>query len=129
MKTSSPNNAKIAIVRNQVKDARHTVAALRSQLNAEIGRLKSLRYEVKLQRNLVKIVREDQARIRAEKRAAREAARQARDAARIAKAQARLENLQATIAKRAVRSSKKASAPVVYSPEQIAALNAERGIA
>jgi len=67
---------------------------------------------------------------RAAEREERAAARVAKRAAKIAAMEERLANLRlkAMSPKQTRKNYRKASAAVVYTPEQIAALNAERGI-
>lgn len=103
-----------------------TQAALgnaRQELKDTLERVKELRVKIA---NL----RLDVAAERALNRSARAAAREERAAARIAKAEARLQALRdkASAPKQIRKNYRKASQGVVYTPEQIAALNAERGL-
>jgi hypothetical protein len=102
-----------------------TQAALgnaRQELKDTLERVKELRVKIA---NL----RLDVAAERALNRSARAAERAERAAARIAKAEARLEALKRREWLRSQKAAKKPTKVVVWTAEQIAALNAERGLA
>ena len=95
----------------------------RYELDDTLERVKELRMKI---RNL----RLDVAAERAYERSTRQMLRAQKRLDRIAKAEARLEalRLKASAPKTIRKNYRKASTAVVYSPEQIAALNSERGL-
>ena len=112
------------VVKNMLDDMKKMRRAIRDSRQL----MKVLRTDIRREQQINRVVKEDQR--RAEKEA-REAKRAQRVADRIAKAEARLEalRLKATAPKQIRKNYRKASAGVVYSPEQIAAMNTERGLA
>jgi methylphosphotriester-DNA--protein-cysteine methyltransferase len=89
---------------------------------------KVLRADIRSETQINRVVKAD---ARAAAKAAREAKRAQRVADRIAKTEARLSALRmkASAPKQIRKNQRKASKGVVFSPEQVAALNAERGLA
>ena len=104
------------VIRNLLDDQQRLRAAIKqSRLNIKMHQ------EVLVEeRKLKRIVMEDQRALRAQKQAERAAAR-------IAKAEARLQMLRDKAVARAAKATRKASPVTVWSPEQVAALNAANG--
>ena len=88
--------------------------------------IKTLRSAIRSETQINRVVKED---ARAATKAARDAKRAERVAARIAKAEARLEALKQREFARTQKATKKSTKGVVWSAGQVAAMNAERGLA
>ena len=116
MKTKSQTQVALESARQELKVALERVKELRALT-------KFLRTDAKNERVLDRIVREEQRNLRAQKRAEKREAR-------ITKMEQRLQTLRekSLAPKNVRRKNRKASVGVIYSPEQIAALNAERGL-
>jgi D-alanine-D-alanine ligase-like ATP-grasp enzyme len=112
------NQSQVALVnaRQELKDTLERVKELRVKV-------KNLRIDASVERSLARIVREDERKLRAQKRAEKRAAKIVAMEQRLAEMRMR-----ALAPKQVRKANRKASAGVVYSPEQIAALNAERGL-
>jgi hypothetical protein len=104
-----------------IKTCREAIKSSRAMQSA-------LRAEIRRETQINRVVKADH---RAAVKAAREAKRAQRVADRIAKAEARLAalRLKASAPKQIRKDQRAASKGVVFSPEQVAALNAERGLA
>ena len=95
--------------------------------------MKQRRNMIEIEREAIKHLLDDQRKIRAaiiareQKRKAREADRILAQHARIAKMEQRLQDLRDKAARKAAKAVRKAGPVTVYSPEQIAALNAANG--
>jgi hypothetical protein len=121
MLTLNEMKAKLVREREIVKDMREGIKeSLRIQ--------KRMRADIRSETQINRVVKADH---RAAVKAAREAKRAQRVADRIAKAEARLAalRLKASAPKQIRKDQRAASKGVVFSPEQVAALNAERGLA
>ena len=116
MMNETNNQAALVNARQELKGALERVKELRVKV-------KNLRIDASVERKLARIVREDQRKLRAQKRAEKRAAK-------IVAMEQRLQTLRdkASAPKNVRRKNRKASDVVSYSPEQIAALNAERGL-
>jgi hypothetical protein len=88
--------------------------------------IKELRGAIRRETQINRVVKAD---ARKAAKAARDAKRAERAAARIAKAEARLEALKQREWLRNQKATKKPTKVVVWTQEQVAALNAERGVA
>lgn len=111
------------VVKNMIADMKAMRAAIKQSRKTQ----KELAARLKEERNFNRIVKADNRRIEREQRAAKRAQR---TADRIAKAEARLAELRlkALSPKQTRKNQQKASAGVVYSPEQIAELNKALGL-
>ena len=116
MKTKTQTQIALGSARSELKDTLERVKELRIKVA-------NLRLDVADERRLLKIANESA-------RAVHAATREQKRAERIAKMEAKLDamRLKANSQKQTRRRNQKASVAVVYSPEQIAALNAERGL-
>jgi hypothetical protein len=88
--------------------------------------IKEMRGAIRRETQINRVVKED---ARAATKAARDAKRAERVAARIAKAEARLEALKQREFARAQKAAKKSTKGVIWTAGQVAAMNAERGLA
>ena len=116
MKVKTQTQVALGNARSELKDTLERVKELRIKVA-------NLRLDVADERRLQRIANESA-------RAVRAATREQKRAERIAKMEAKLDamRLKANSQKQTRRRNQKASVAVVYSPEQIAALNAERGL-
>jgi hypothetical protein len=88
--------------------------------------IKEMRGAIRRETQINRVVKED---ARAATKVARDAKRAERVAARIAKAEARLEALKQREFARAQKATKKSTKGVMWTAAQVAAMNAERGLA
>ena len=118
----------LAAERSTVKINLETIKGLRESVKTSRKRQKELREKLREEAKIRRVVKADARRLAREQRAAKRAEK---IAARIAKAEARLQALRdkANAPKQVRKNQRKASVGVVYSPDQIAAMNAERGLA
>jgi hypothetical protein len=116
MKVKTQTQVALGNARSELKDTLERVKELRVKIA-------NLRLDVADERRLLKIANESA-------RAVRAATREQKRAERIAKMEAKLDamRLKANSQKQTRRRNQKASVAVVYTPEQIAALNSERGL-
>jgi hypothetical protein len=119
----SLNEMKEALVRE-----REMVRAFRAGIKDSLRLQKKLRADIRSEMQINRVVKAD---ARAATKVARVAKREERMAARIAKAEARLQALRdkANSPKLNRKNQRKASPVTVWTAEQIAAMNAERGVA
>ena len=109
-----------------VKDRIALIKAKQKQNKVSRRYIKEMRDAIRSETQINRVVKED---ARAATKAARDAKRAERVAARIAKAEARLEALKQREFARAQKATKKSTKGVVWSAAQVAAMNAERGLA
>lgn len=116
MKTKTQTQIALGSARYELKEALERVKELRIKVA-------NLRLDVADERRLQRIADESA-------RAVRAATREQKRAERIAKMEAKLEamRLKANSQKQIRKNQRKPSVAVVYTPEQIAALNVERGL-
>ena len=109
MKTKTQTQVALGNARSELKEALERVKELRIKVS-------NFKFDLKLERALAK---SERVKMREQKRAER-----------IAKMEAKLDamRLKANSQKQTRRRNQKASVAVVYTPEQIAALNVERGL-
>jgi hypothetical protein len=105
---------------------REMVKSFRAGIKDSLRLQKQLRAQIRSEMQINRVVKAD---ARAAAKVARAAARAEKIAARIAKVEARLEALKQREFVRAQKAAKKSTKGVVWSAEQIAALNTERGVA
>jgi hypothetical protein len=105
---------------------REMVRAFRAGIKDSLRLQKQLRAQIRSEVQINRVVKAD---ARAATKAARLTARAQKIAARIAKVEARLETLKQLEFARTQKAAKKSTKGVVWSVDQIAALNAERGVA
>jgi hypothetical protein len=124
------NEMKANLVRERqvAKDMIEHIKTCREAIKSSRAMQSALRAEIRRETQINRVVKADH---RAAVKAAREAKRAQRVADRIAKAEARLAalRLKASAPKQIRKDQRAASKGVVFSPEQVAALNAERGLA
>lgn len=110
MKSETKTQVALGNARTELKEALERVKELRMKVS-------NFKFDLKLERALAK--------------SERKKAREEKRAERIAKLEAKLEaaRLKASAPKTIRKNYRKASKGVVYTPEQIAAINAERGLA
>ena len=119
MLTLNEMKAKLVREREIVKDMREGIKeSLRTQ--------KRLRADIRSETQINRVVKAD---ARAATKVARDAKRAERVAARIAKAEALLEALKQREFARAQKAAKKSTKGVIWTAGQVAAMNAERGLA
>ena len=120
--------ANLARERQVVKEMIEHIKTCREAIKSSRAMQSALRAEIRRETWINRVVKEEH---RAAVKAAREAKRAQRVADRIAKAEARLAalRLKASAPKQIRKGQRAASKGVVFSPEQVAALNAERGLA
>lgn len=126
--TLNEMKANLARERQVVKDMISAMKETRKAIKVSRQMQSALRAEIRRETQINRVVKADH---RAAVKAARAAARAEKVAARIAKAEARLADLRlrANAPKTIRKNYRKASNAVVYSADQIAAMNAERGLA
>ena len=110
----------VQVERDVMKGLREDLRKIRAAMNQSRLNIKMHQEVLVEERKLKRIVMEDQRALRAQKQAERAAAR-------IAKAEARLQMLRDKAVARAAKATRKASPVKVWSPEQVAALNAANG--
>ena len=110
----------VQIERDVIRNLRDDMFRMRRAMNQARLNIKMHQEVLTEERKLKRIVMEDQRALRAQKHAERAAAR-------IAKAEARLQMLRDKAVARAAKATRKASPVTVWSPEQVAALNAANG--
>lgn len=115
----------LAAERSTMKINLETINGLRESVKASRKRQKELREKIREEAKINRVVKADARRLAREQRAAKRAEK---IAARIAKAEARLQalRLKANAPKQVRKNQRKASDVKVYSPQEIAALNAAR---
>ena len=125
--TLNQMKANLARERQVAKDMIEHIKTCREAIKSSRAMQSALRAEIRRETQINRVVKADH---RAAVKAARAAARAEKVAARIAKAEARLADLRlrANAPKTIRKNYRKASNAVVYSADQIAAMNAERGI-
>jgi len=109
------------VVKNMLDDMKKMRRAIRESRHL----MKSLRTDVRREQQINRLIKADAREIHA---VYRDAERAKRVAARIAKAEVRLEALKQREFTRTQKATKKSTKGVVWSPEQIASMNAERGL-
>jgi hypothetical protein len=110
----------VQVERDVMKGLREDLRKIRAAMNQSRLNIKMHQEVLVEERKLKRIMMEDQRALRAQKQAERAAAR-------IAKAEARLQMLRDKAVARAAKATRKASPVKVWSPEQVAALNAANG--
>jgi hypothetical protein len=116
MKTVSQTQVALVNARQELKDTLERVKELRVKV-------KNFRLDAAAERALARIVREDERKLRAQKRAEKRAAKIVAMEQRLAEMRMR-----ALAPKQVRKANRKASAAVVYTPEQIAELNKTLGL-
>jgi hypothetical protein len=115
----------LAAERSTMKINLDTIKGLRESVKTSRKRQKELRADIRREAQINRVVKADARRLVKEQRVANRASKVA---ARIAKAEARLQALRdkANAPKQVRKNQRKASPVKVYSPQEIAALNAAR---
>jgi hypothetical protein len=126
MLTLNEMKANLARERQVAKDMIEHIKTCREAIKSSRAMQSSLRAEIRRETQINRVVKED---ARAATKVARDAKRAERVAARIAKAEARLEALKQREFARAQKATKKSTKGVIWTAGQVAAMNAERGLA
>ncbi len=126
MLTLNEMKANLARERQVAKDMIEHIKTCREAIKSSRAMQSALRAEIRRETQINRVVKED---ARAAALRAREAKRAERSVARIAKAEARLEALKQREDNRAKKAAKKSSKGVIWTAGQVAAMNAERGLA
>jgi len=133
MLTLNEMKANLARERQVAKDMIEHIKTCREAIKSSRAMQSALRAEIRRETQINRVVKED---ARAAAKAARDAYRRAVCAVaaqiaaeRIAKAEARLEALKQREFARAQKATKKSTTGVIWTAGQVAAMNAERGLA